>query len=154
MNNNAPGFGPNPDALYQVPRGRRVAHEQSHGSYIWRSRWPKWLHFYEHSDGFFRRIVWTIMLPESKHNFALATLSQKIGIVESKSTKYDIHSQNKNSGTKSKNSTFWLSKSDLHSENEKKNGPKLVPKSGNHILLPTKSVKKQWFLYVFSCLKI
>ena len=60
------------------------------------------------------------MLPESKPNFALATLSQKIGIVESKSTKYDIHSQNKNSGTKSKNSTFWLSKSDLHSENEKK----------------------------------
>ena len=60
------------------------------------------------------------MLPESKPNFALATLSQKIGIVESKSTKYDIHSQNENSGTKSKNSTFWLSKSDLHSENEKK----------------------------------
>ena len=59
------------------------------------------------------------MLPESQPNFALATLSQKFGIVESKSTKYDIHSQNENSGTKSKNSTFWLSKSDLHSENEK-----------------------------------
>ena len=29
MNNDAPGLGPNPDALYKVPRGRREADEQS-----------------------------------------------------------------------------------------------------------------------------